>query len=203
MDGNLRGIGLTGLLGGPGQLVLDPNDISYEDFRGLYSTFGGFSRLPVEIRREIISDPLQRDRQLYQIISSNPQNTNRCYLVTCPTEAGRHKMLLYQGHKLMIIVPMVSRKSKEDNSATPRRQAPPDATTAMRNSCRANLRQLEGAKEIWALENHKKIGDLITLQDLVPHYIKAAPVCPAGGQYALNVLGQEPACTVPGHRYNE
>ncbi len=71
---------------------------------------------------------------------------------------------------------------------------------AKANSCLVNLKQLDGAKESWGLENRKRTGDIPTFQDLDKKYLKNIPVCPAGGQYNLNPLGQNPTCTVPGHR---
>jgi hypothetical protein len=68
------------------------------------------------------------------------------------------------------------------------------------NSCIANLKQLDGATQQWALENK------LTTQTLVnPEGIKAylrgsqLPVCPQGGQYSFSTVGQSPRCNVPGH----
>jgi hypothetical protein len=66
---------------------------------------------------------------------------------------------------------------------------------AQSNVCINNLKQLDGAKEQWALENKKKDGDEVKMSDLVPSYIKSEPRCPAGGgSYILNAVGTNPAC---------
>jgi hypothetical protein len=66
--------------------------------------------------------------------------------------------------------------------------------------CINNLRQLEGAKEQWALENQKPPGALVNPQDLQPYLQnKAIPTCPAGGAYTLNPIGIPPLCNIPGH----
>ena len=63
------------------------------------------------------------------------------------------------------------------------------------NTCIANLKQLDGAKESWGLEMKKKTGDVPTMGDLVPNYIKTEPKCPAGStSYTLNALGTDPTC---------
>ncbi len=63
------------------------------------------------------------------------------------------------------------------------------------NTCIANLKQIDGAKESWALENKKKTGDTPAMTDLVPNYIKTEPKCPAGSSsYNLNALGSNPTC---------
>jgi prepilin-type N-terminal cleavage/methylation domain-containing protein len=63
------------------------------------------------------------------------------------------------------------------------------------NTCIANLKQIDGAKETWALENKKKTGDACVMTDLVTAYIKATPTCPAGSAgYTVNIIGTDPAC---------
>ena len=70
------------------------------------------------------------------------------------------------------------------------------------NACINNLRQLDGGKEQWALENKKAAGAVPTWEDIVgeTRYVRNMPVCPGGGQYSLNSVGENPVCTVPGHQ---
>ena len=70
---------------------------------------------------------------------------------------------------------------------------------AQKNACIANLRQMEGAKTLWALDNGGSTGNEVTMANLVSDYIKSTPSCPAGGTYALGVIGTTPTCTVTGH----
>lgn len=70
--------------------------------------------------------------------------------------------------------------------------------TAQRNACINNLRMIDAAKQQWALEKGKKEGDLPTQDDLMP-YIGHWPVCPQGGTYTINPIGQAPTCSVHGH----
>src|SRR5437763_16113486 len=74
-------------------------------------------------------------------------------------------------------------------------------TTAQKNACINNLRQINGAKEQWALENKKSSG--ATEDDTaINTYIKgAAPSCPGGGTNTYNVVDTNPACslTASGH----
>jgi len=69
-----------------------------------------------------------------------------------------------------------------------------------RNTCINNLRQIDAAKNQWALENNKTAADLPTLNDITP-YLKDGifPACPAGGLYSINAVGEVPTCSVPGH----
>lgn len=66
--------------------------------------------------------------------------------------------------------------------------------------CINNLRQLDGAKQQWALENRKTEKDTPTEQDIAP-YLKggALPTCPAGGRYTLYAVSSLPTCTILEH----
>jgi len=68
------------------------------------------------------------------------------------------------------------------------------------NSCINNLRQLDGAKQQWALEAGKNPDSIPTPQDVLRYLPNnQAPVCPSGGVYTLNAVGHKPTCSVQGH----
>lgn len=73
----------------------------------------------------------------------------------------------------------------------------PARTHAQKNACIANLRQIDGAKEQWALENKKTKGEPAD-DDQINAYLKnsARPVCPQGGVYSYNPLGMNPTCSL-------
>ena len=67
-------------------------------------------------------------------------------------------------------------------------------TTSQMNACINNLRQIDGAKEQWALENKKSSGST-TVDTEVNTYIKGgAPSRPGGGAYTYNVVDTNPVC---------
>ena len=68
------------------------------------------------------------------------------------------------------------------------------------NACINNLRLLDAAKQQWALDKNKAAEAVPTSQELLP-YLKDGifPVCPDGGVYSLNAVGEIPACSVQGH----
>ena len=74
-------------------------------------------------------------------------------------------------------------------------------TTSQQNACINNLRQLDSAKEQWAMAQAKRDGDSPD-EPGVLDYIRGAamPTCPAGGTYRLNPIGAAPTCSKPGHR---
>ncbi len=71
-------------------------------------------------------------------------------------------------------------------------------TTSQKNACINNLRQIDGAKDQWAIENNKNTGDACAKSDVTP-YLKKWPTCPASGTYAINAIGTDPTCTVSDH----
>ena len=73
-------------------------------------------------------------------------------------------------------------------------------TTSQQNACINNLRQIDGAKQQWALENKKGSTDTPTSAE-VNSYIKAPPTCPGGGttfalSYTINTISENPACLI-------
>ena len=69
------------------------------------------------------------------------------------------------------------------------------------NACIANLKQFEGAKANWAMENRKTSAATPADADLfgAAAYIKVKPTCPGGGTYALLAVDTSPTCTIAGH----
>ena len=75
-----------------------------------------------------------------------------------------------------------------------------DPAQALINACINNLRQIDGAKQQWALENRKTATALVNQTELLRYFKNnTIPVCPAGGIYTLNTVGLAPICNIPGH----
>jgi prepilin-type N-terminal cleavage/methylation domain-containing protein len=74
--------------------------------------------------------------------------------------------------------------------------------TATGRSCIRNLRQIDSAKEQYAMDNH--LGANATMPALsvfcgysTTTYIKGnVPLCPSGGSYTVNNLGTDPTCSI-------
>jgi len=74
---------------------------------------------------------------------------------------------------------------------------------SQRNACINNLRQIDAAKNEWALEKGKANGAPVTEDDIKP-YIKLdangnLPKCPTGGTYTIGKVGEKPTCSISGH----
>src|SRR6185436_11889044 len=70
-----------------------------------------------------------------------------------------------------------------------------------KNGCIENLKQIDGAKHVWAFEKKKAATDTPVDTDLYGQtlYIRDTPSCPAAGTYTLGNLTVKPACTISGH----
>jgi hypothetical protein len=76
--------------------------------------------------------------------------------------------------------------------------------TAQTNACINNLRQIDAAKQQWALENGKKNDAIPTENDLTPYFKNhQMPRCVAGGVYTIGPVGEPPTCSVPGHQLQQ
>jgi prepilin-type N-terminal cleavage/methylation domain-containing protein len=72
--------------------------------------------------------------------------------------------------------------------------------TAQATSCIQNLRQIDGAKQTWALEKGQGQDTVPTSDDLKP-YIKLdsknnIPGCPANGTYSIGSVSVLPTCSL-------
>lgn len=72
--------------------------------------------------------------------------------------------------------------------------------TVSHNSCVANLKQIDGAVQQWALENKKAATDTYSLSDTtLLAYIKGSTlaVCPKGGRYSPGTnISDSPKCSL-------
>lgn len=77
------------------------------------------------------------------------------------------------------------------------------------NRCINNLRQIDAAKNEWALEHNAKSNNVVTINDIKPYierernnpFIKLdakgnLPKCPSGGIYTIGKVGEPPTCSL-------
>ncbi len=66
-------------------------------------------------------------------------------------------------------------------------------------SCVSNLKQIDAAKQQYAMDNRLDGTAAVAEADLVPTYIKGTfPQCPSGGSYTINVVDTDPTCSIGG-----
>jgi prepilin-type N-terminal cleavage/methylation domain-containing protein len=71
--------------------------------------------------------------------------------------------------------------------------------TAQKNACINNLRQIDGAKEQWALETKQSAGTASVDADVNAYIKGGAPECPGGGTYTYSAVDSNPVCDQAGH----
>jgi hypothetical protein len=76
--------------------------------------------------------------------------------------------------------------------------------TKARNACMNNLRQIDGAKQQWALENQKTGNDVPSWNDINAYVDTNKLHCQDGGVYTLGRVKDAPKCSIggPGHTLN-
>ena len=72
-------------------------------------------------------------------------------------------------------------------------------------ACQENLTKIDGAKEQWALELKHSNGTSCGTGDAFLDdtnifgsngYVKKKPICPSSGDYTVNNVGTDPACSI-------
>jgi septal ring factor EnvC (AmiA/AmiB activator) len=109
-------------------------------------------------------------------------------------QTARQALQLQQDHLQQLSVE--NQQQAQALAPPPPQMSPEDA----QNACIENLKEINNAKQEWALEKNKDAADAPTADDLLP-YLKGnvMPVCPAGGAYTIGAMNENPACSVPGH----
>src|SRR5688572_8852938 len=71
-------------------------------------------------------------------------------------------------------------------------------TASQKNACIANMKQIEGAKATWALENKKVGSNSPATSELygTTNYIRETPLCPGGGTYVVGNVDTKPTCSL-------
>src|SRR5437764_5686218 len=75
-------------------------------------------------------------------------------------------------------------------------------TTSQINACINNLRQIDGAKQQWALETHQ-LSTATPPQASLTAYLGRGtgqwPTCPASGSYTISAVSTPPTCNIARH----
>lgn len=72
---------------------------------------------------------------------------------------------------------------------------------ARTTTCIANLKQIHGAKQQWAISENKTDSASVSLSDLSAYFSTSTDniECPAGGSYTIGTVSEEPECDVADH----
>lgn len=71
---------------------------------------------------------------------------------------------------------------------------------AQKNTCVSNLRVIDTAKQLWAMETGRGDDDEPFDEDIIGLglYLKREPLCPSGGEYTFMVIADWPTCDFNG-----
>jgi hypothetical protein len=73
-------------------------------------------------------------------------------------------------------------------------------TVAMTNECARNLREIDDAKQQWAVKFRKGNREIPASKDLEPFLPDGKfPQCPSGGTYDIHAITETPTCSVKSH----
>jgi hypothetical protein len=73
----------------------------------------------------------------------------------------------------------------------------PGPRTSPANACINNLRQIDGAKEQWALDHNAKTNETVPVNQLTNYLYRGAMLqCPSGGVYKIGKVGEPPTCSL-------
>src|SRR5881628_508034 len=72
--------------------------------------------------------------------------------------------------------------------------------SSQRNACMANLKQMDGAKASWAVEQKKASSDTPVTTDIfgASAFIRDQPSCPGGGTYTMGAVDTKVLCSKAG-----
>jgi general secretion pathway protein G len=72
---------------------------------------------------------------------------------------------------------------------------------SQKNACLQLLKEIEGAKDAWALDQHKTTNDTPSDQDLFGkgRYLPEKPKCPNRGRYIIGRVGEHAVCSNTNH----
>jgi type II secretory pathway pseudopilin PulG len=73
-------------------------------------------------------------------------------------------------------------------------------SVSRKNLCISNLRLLDGAVQVWAMETSQTADAAVTADDVMP-YLDTVTICPAGGttisnSYTLTTVSQQATCRI-------
>ena len=71
--------------------------------------------------------------------------------------------------------------------------------TSQTNACINNLRQIDAAKEQWALAEKKVSGEAVVDAEVEVYIKSGRPECPADGTYTYGAVSTPPVCDVALH----
>jgi competence protein ComGC len=67
---------------------------------------------------------------------------------------------------------------------------------AQKTACHAQLKQIDGSKEMWKVQEKRADGDTLSESQLGAYFKDGMPTCPGGGSYTIAPVGTDATCSV-------
>jgi hypothetical protein len=116
--------------------------------------------------------------------------------------------LLVVGFALVAVLVLVLLQSQRRQSVVDLAHDDPNRPLGSNkiSKCKDNLFSIQIFKAEWASERNKSTNDVPTWNELRPYFEEkwsnGIPVCPDGGSYTLNRVGEQPTCSIGGRRHS-
>ena len=66
---------------------------------------------------------------------------------------------------------------------------------AQKTACHAQLKQIDGSKEMWATQEKRADGDTPSEVQIGEYFANGVPSCPSGGAYRIGAVGANATCS--------
>ena len=74
--------------------------------------------------------------------------------------------------------------------------------TSRAKACVANLKQIDSAKQQWAMDQKAGSTASPSQSDLSPTYVRTYPSCPESGTYTIDTIANLPSCSIGANTSN-
>ena len=74
--------------------------------------------------------------------------------------------------------------------------------TSRAKACVANLKQIDSAKQQWAMDQKAGSTASPASTDLSPTYVRSYPTCPESGTYTISNIATLPTCSIGANTAN-
>jgi competence protein ComGC len=70
---------------------------------------------------------------------------------------------------------------------------------AQKTLCHVQLRQIDGSKEMWKLQEKRADGDTPSESQMGVYFQDGMPICPGGGAYTIGSVSSNASCSIHGN----
>ena len=165
-----------------------------------------FARTLMQIQRQVLEMNAKTDPAQKQLLESllQPDRVAMSYCVSANTDEGWLSVGNGNQHPTKVFLATAVAVPAGMLAAVAIPNFVKAREVSQRNACINNLRQINAAKQQWALEKGMPATAMPSQDDLKPYLGRNRfPVCPQGGHYTVGAVNEQAACSIPGHSLSE